>query len=193
MKTTIKIVSVCLLLGIATFNSFAQNSSSTTAQVTSTLLTQLAITRNTDVAFGQIATGTTPTMAANSASKTATGSDAALGKFTVTGTAGATVKITYDAAVTLTNGGNAADGQLTFHPSVYRTATTSATYGQTEIASEGTYSVNASSASAVAGTDHIFVGGTVTEYNSNNNIPALSSALKTGNYSGTFNITAIYN
>jgi hypothetical protein len=193
MKNSLKlIVSVILMITFGA-SAFAQNSSSTTAQVTSTLLTQLSITKNVDVAFGQIATGTIPTLTANSASKTAVGSDAALGKFTVTGTAGATVKISYDATVTLTNAGNSSDGQLTFHPSVYRTATTSATYGQTAILSESTYTINAGSASATAGTDHIFVGGTLTEYNTNNTIPALSSSLKTGNYSGTFNITAIYN
>jgi hypothetical protein len=192
MKNSIKSF-IAILILVPAISATAQNTSSTTAQVTSTLLTQLSLVKNSDVAFGQIATGTTPTLSANSSTKTAVGSDATLGKFTVTGTSGAIVKITYDATVTLTNGGNAADGQLTFHPSVYRTVTTGAAYGQTSIASDATYTVNASSSSATAGTDYIFVGGTVTEYNSNNAIPALASSLKTGNYAGTFNITAIYN
>jgi hypothetical protein len=193
MKNSTKTAIAAVLLIVLGATASAQNTSSTTAQVTSTLLTQLSVSKNSDVAFGQIATGTTPTLAGNSATKTAVGSDAGLGKFTITGTSGATVKVTYDATVTLLNGGNAADGQLTFHPSVYRTAATSASYGQTALASDGTYTINSSNSSAAAGTDFIFVGGSVTEYNSNNAIPALSSSLKTGNYSGTFNITAIYN
>lgn len=193
MKNLSKVLSAAVLSLSIFSGANAQNVSNSTAQVSSTLLTQLAIAKNTDIAFGQVATGTKPTLSASSATKTESGSDATLGKFTITGTSGATVKITYDAAVTLTNGGNAADGQLTFHPSVYRTATTNATFGALAIASDGTYTVNASASNAVSGTDLIFVGGSLTEYNTTSNIPALSNSLKTGNYSGTFNITAIYN
>ena len=193
MKNSLRFLFASIVLVSVSTAIFAQNSANTTAQVTSTLLTNLAITKGADVAFGQIASGTIPTLSASSSTVTAVGANAALGKFTVIGTSGATVKITYDNAVELDHSGGASSGKLTFTPSVYRTALTSALYGATSILSSGTYTINSSATNAVVGTDHIFVGGQITEFGTSTTIPALSSSLQTGNYSGTFNITATYN
>jgi hypothetical protein len=193
MKNLFKLLFTALLLVAFGPGAFAQSSASTTATVTSLLMTSLSITKDIDVAFGQIASVTIPTMAGNSATKTNVGSAATLGKFTVNVTAGSTVKLTYDANVELIHSAGVASGHLTFTPSVYRTILTAAVYGATAIASDGTYTANASSTNALAGTDHIFVGGTVTEFGTANSVPALGAGLTTGTYSGTFNITATYN
>ncbi len=193
MKNSIKLLCATLVMVAFGTSAYAQNTAATTASVTSTLLTNVAITKNTDVVFGQIATGTTPLMEAFSATKNFVGSSPSLGKFTVTGTAGATVKITYDATVTLTHSAGAGSGQLTFNSSVYRTELTAAAYGATLIASDGTYAVNASATGAAAGTDYFFLGGTITALGTANPIPALSGSILTGVYSGTFHISATYN
>jgi hypothetical protein len=185
MKNLFKLLSATLVLIAFGTSTYAQNSATTNASINSTLMTTLDIKKNTDIEFGQIATGTIPNMNALTGEKTNVGSNATLGKFTVSGTAKATVKVNYDVRVDLKGPGKEL---ITFSPSVYRTAKLDARFGTDAIASDATYSI------ASEGSDLIFVGGTVAAFGtSDTKIPALSTELLTGTYSGTFNITATYN
>ena len=182
MKNLVKVLFAAFVLVAVSSGAFAQ----TDASVTANVVTTLTVTKNADIKFGQISTGTAPVLSADSDTKTAVGSNASLGKFTVTGTARATVKVSY-AAVTLLNGVNGVDGELTFTPSVYRTELTAATFGDIALPSEQTYTINSSISDAVPGTDHIFIGGIL------GTIPALSDTFKAGTYTGTFTLIATYN
>ena len=190
MKNLFKLLFAGIVLAGLGTNAFAQSSSSTTASVTATLLTNVAIVKNTDVTFAQVASGTVPTLDASTGVISNAGTGAHLGKLTVTATGGSSVKLSYDAAVDMVGPGST---KLTFTPSLYRTALTNDTYGATSVGNPQVYTVNSSSSSAVAGTDMLFVGGTLGAYGTSSAIPALDTNLVTGSYTGTFHITATYN
>jgi len=98
MKTKIFALTIAIL-GITAVTSFAQNTASATASASGTIVTPIAITKNVDLNFGNIASGTAGTVtleASAAASRTAstgitlpanTGTVTAA-KFTVTGAAG---------------------------------------------------------------------------------------------------------
>jgi hypothetical protein len=201
MKNSIKFLCASLVLAAITTSVFAQPASNSAA-VTASLVSNLTITKNVDIAFGNVSIGTMPYMSASSSTKLNVGAGATLGKFTVTGAAGASVLIHYDAQVTLTNSMGANNGELIFQPAVYRTEVIPFTFGNVAIPVDGTYNINGLSGAGMytAGIDFIFVGGSlgVMTAGALGNIPALGSAvgngaLNSGNYSGTFNITATYN
>jgi hypothetical protein len=201
MKNSIRFLCASLLLTAISTGAFAQNSASNSAAVTATLLSNLALTKIADIAFAYVSAETMPFMSASSSIRTSVGSGATLGKFTVTGTAGASVRIHYDTEVTLTNSMGALNGQLTFLPSVARTENIPNTNGVTDILNDASYTINTLDGPiSTSGTDFIFVGGTLGVKSAGTlvSIPALGSAvgngaLNTGSYSGTFHISATYN
>jgi hypothetical protein len=176
----------CLVAGLA-FSAKAQTTSAdATAKSTATVLTEISVSSDADIAFGNVMVGDQPTLdAGDFGSSTAVGATAALGKFTVIGTPTAHVEVTFPTTVTMTN---ADSDELDFTPSVYRTALTDATDGETEIFNEGTYTINSSSANAVAGEDHFFVGGILSKVGGGN-IPVGFGGL----FTGEFKLTVTYN
>ncbi len=195
MKNLIKLLFAGIVLAGLGTSAVAQSSANTTASVTATLLTNVGITKDVDVTFAQVASGTIPTMDAASATKTNTGGTAALGKFTVTATVGSIIKLTF-AAVTLTHSGGVPSGQLTFNTTVAQTPTTADAFGVSPILTGGTYTVSDGIAGGtVAGTDYIFVGGTLNAFGggAGANLPALGAGQLTGVYTGTLTMTATYN
>ena len=114
MKNINKLFAIALVvLGIAT-TSFAQVTGH--ASTSATILTPIAITKNTDMNFGNVAinnTTGTVILATNSARSLTGGitfpvltGTVAAAKFTVTGETDATYSISLPASVTLTNGTN---------------------------------------------------------------------------------------
>lgn len=180
-----------LTIGLLTGLGWAANAQTITANAnatsSATVLTDISVTKDSDIAFGNVLAGTTPTLDAQTfANSTDQGATATLGKFTVTGTPTANVLVTFSTLVTMSNGD--ATDNLDFTPSVFRTALTDATDGETTITSGGTYLINSSNSDSVSGTDYFFVGGTLEEVGGGN-IPSDAAGL----YTGTFTLTVAYN
>ncbi len=189
MKTIFKsLLALSLVLGLGyVANAQVVSTANANASSTATILTDIAITKDADIAFGNVQIGTTPTLDASAfGSSTAVGATAGLGKFTVSGTPTANVSVTFADLVTMSNEGGTDD--LDFTPSVWRTALTAAADGEVEILNGGIYVINNSGTNAVIGTDHFFVGGTLEEVGGGV-IPVDASGL----YTGTFTLTVTYN
>ena len=183
MKNIFKsLMIVVLFVGLGS-SAFAQTVTANTSMAASaTILSDLAIEKNVDLTFGQVINSTIPTMEANSANKTAVGETATLGKFTVTGLAGASVQVEFNVP-TLDNG----ESSIVFTPSVYRTEKSTLAYGETEITTGSSYNINSSVVAdqSVAGTDYFYVGGNI--------VVGTAAEDPAGTYTGTFTMTVAYN
>jgi hypothetical protein len=189
MKNTLKSVLTLALVAGLGFVANAQlvTTANADATATATVLTDISITKDLDIAFGNVQTGTIPTLDATTfASSAFVGATAAIGKFTVQGTPTASVLVTFTALVTMEN--EDATDALDFTPTVVRTALTADLDGATNVPNNSAYVINNSAAGAIVGTDHFFIGGTLTEVGGGN-IPADASGL----YTGTFTLTVAYN
>jgi hypothetical protein len=185
MKTKFKVlIAAALFVGLGS-SAFAQTvTANTTMTASATILSNLAIVKNVDLTFGQVSNSKTPTMNANSATKTDVGEAATLGKFTVTGLAGASVQVDFTGpTLDLTNGGSS----IVFTPSVYRTEKSTLAYGETGITTGSSYNINSSvvEAQSVAGTDYFYVGGNI--------VVGTAAEDPAGTYTGTFTMTVTYN
>lgn len=149
----------------------APNSSSATADASSTIIQPVTIAKSNDLAFGRIvkpASGTGSVAIANTAdSVSATGAVALSGittsraKFTISGEGGQSVSIAVPASVTMSNGTDTLD--VTLAGDLGTSTTLSGALGDT-----GTASLN--------------VGGSF----------SLASTTKTGVYTGTFQVDVAY-
>lgn len=182
MKNIFKsLMIVVLFVGLGS-SAFAQPvvTANTSMTASATILSDLAIAANVDLTFGQVINSTTPTMEANSATKTDVGGTATLGKFTVTGLAGASVHVSF----TSTNLIHASEAFLVYTPSVYRTHLTAATFGSEPVTFAGAdYVVNNVATAAESGVDHFFVGGSI----------VIGAEAPVGSYTGTITMTVAYN
>jgi len=115
MKKLSILISLVVLFSIASVTVNAQVSA--TASTSATIITPIAITKTTDMNFGNVAVS--PTLAgtvqlATTSARTAGGGatlpavtgTVSAAKFNVTGLAGSTYSISLPASITLTNGGN---------------------------------------------------------------------------------------
>ena len=189
MKNTLKsVLTLALVAGLGFVANAQILTANENATATATVLTDISVVKDLDIAFGNVQPGTVPTLDPTTfGSSAAVGATAAIGKFTVEGTPTASVLVTFTTAVTMSNG-EAIPDQLIFTPVVSRTALTADTDGATPILNNGTYVINASGVGTVAGTDHFFVGGTLTE----DGTAAIGPAAN-GLYTGTFTLTVAYN
>ena len=183
MKTKVKILFAAILFVGMAGSAFAQTSADATTSAT--VQTALSISSSADVEFGTVSVSTTPSINASTGVTEYCGSGANLGKFTVAGSGGASVNVTFsddDLKATV----EAVEYTISFSPSVYRTAVTAATDGETSVSSGSDYTVNnTAEGGKVIGTDHFFVGGTL----SVGDIVANPAAT----YTGTFTMTVAYN
>jgi len=181
MKTKLKtiLLSVILFMGMIG-SAFAQTQASITSSAT--IMTDIVITANQNIQFGNVAVSETPILNALTGTHTDVGSTAQLGKLTVTGSGGGTVNVSWSNNNLTYNSKN-----LTFAPSVYRTANSSLNHGETNVpTSGGGYTINNSTDnSGTVGADYFWVGGTLTTGTLTDN-PA-------GTYTGTFTLTVEYN
>lgn len=183
MKNIFKsLMIVVLFVGLGS-SAFAQVSKNITTEAK--VQTALIIDRTTDLNFGGVVNSTNPTLNASTGETPFCGTSATLGKFTVTAQAGVVVKVDFednDLKATV----EGVEHTLPFTPSVYRTAVTADTDGETEILSGNTYTVNDSSdGGKISGTDYFFVGGVLTVGN--------ATAAPAATYKGTFTMTVTYN
>jgi hypothetical protein len=173
-----------LVLGVSTFAN-AQTTPVTGGDannVSATVLSVIEIEQDEEIKFGQVVVGTLPSLNPIDGETTDAGSAATIGKFFVSGSSGADVKVTFEVSVTMAS--DPVSVPLQFNPSVSRVAGEStAAFGGTLYTSESIYAIDTS------GTDTFFVGGTLSDAGDiSANIPAAAS----GEFRGTFELTAQY-
>jgi len=112
------------------------------ATVTATINTALGITKNTDVDFGGVQQGSTPVLDPQGTGHSQVGAGAVVGDFSVTGTNGAVVVVTYTGA-TLED---ASANTLTFTSDLSWDASAGNQASSTDIASGNTITLGASGA-----------------------------------------------
>jgi hypothetical protein len=177
MKNVFKVLLVTIFLVASGTSVFAQVS--TNATVSATVLTSLTLAKSTDVSFGQVVIGVTPTMLNITGVKTDCGATATIGKFLATGTATAQFIGTWTTPIVLAAGPK----NLDFNPTVSQADDNVATaFGGAAYTSGNALTLPAS------GNKTFWIGGTLTK-TGGGNIAAGSE----GVYSGTFTLTVQYN
>ena len=142
--------------------------------VNASVLAVLTLTPGNDLNFGNISATSTPILDPKTpANNTDLGTTNNAGTYTLAGEASATVSVTYDASVTLSNG---ATGSLTFTPDMY-----------------GHTANDASASSSVASASTITLGSGDPAYYFwlGGDLGTLSSQ-ETGTYTGNFTLTLEY-
>lgn len=140
MKTYKLILSALALVAVLSVNAFAQVSTDVT--VTATAVSAISLAK-TDVAFGNINTGTASVLKANindNGTEANLGAGASAGSVTITGNSGSVAVVTFGGAI-LSDGTNSA----AFTPSIWK--------GGTQVTSGGTLTLT--------GTDKLDIGGSL--------------------------------
>ena len=171
--------SFIILIAMALFISFSSSANAQSASCTASasVVPALSITKLAGVDFGQILSTTpssgTVSLDPKGSSSTNVGASAKVGEFSITGGNAATVTVTYDASVTLSD---ASSNQMTLAPDIagFNAATQSSA---STINNGGTITLGST------GNYYIWVGGS---------LGSLSSQAA-GTYQGTFNISVSYN
>ena len=184
MKNFPRFIFATIVLVTLSLGAFAQTTTgdAANAAVSATVLTPLNVTNVAGVAFGQVITGVAPSLNPVTGATTEAGSAAVIGKFNITGSATATVNVTWSTPIVMTTGGGTPK-LLDFNPAVsFLAGQSAAAFGGAVVTSAHQYTINA------AGEDTFWVGGTLTA-TAGGNIGAAAQ----GVYSGTFTLTAQYN
>lgn len=167
--------------------------------VSATVLEDISVDQVTDLAFGNVNAQTLPSINPTDGTTNNIISGSVVGKFTVTGAAGASININWTTALVLDNG---SEVDIQFNPSISRLAgqQTVATSGGDLLGTndDGTTSADFDLSNTdgspgtigQSGEDTFFVGGSLSEVNEpGNNLPIGAA----GTYSGNLTITASYN
>lgn len=186
MKTIFKSI---LTLGMVAGLGLAANAQKTaSATASAEVLANLTITLDgtqDEIAFGTLSASTTGAVVldANGSTNANTGTVVNVARFNLAGAA-ASVTVSYDATVTLSNGGST-PATMTMTPEVVGAALSTAQAAATAVASgsQVTLADNPDTTPAFDPVYFLWVGGT---------IPALTGQA-TGTYTGTFNIDVEYN
>ncbi len=164
-----------LILTIFALGGYAQTTA--TAEVTATVQAELTLVNDVAINFGNISATSTPILDPKAVSHTDVGLSATVGQFTVGGSSGAGITVSYDATVTLGDGTNT----MTFTPDVFAHETTQS--ASSVLASGGTVTLGASGYKLWVGENL----GSLT-----NQIVGVYTASAT-NGSGIFTVTLDYN
>ncbi len=162
-------LAAAVILGTVTM-SFAQSTDNTAVTLNATVIQGLVLTVSGTLSFGTIVAGTTP--AALSAQ-----TNGSAPMFTTTGNGSSVITVTYPATSTLISGANT----LTFTPSVYGAAVSTAQATSASVANSATVTLSGTTGSA--GNYYFWLGG---------NLGTLPSAQAPGSYAGTFTLTVTY-
>ena len=189
-KQTIILAGIVMLLGIVP-DLYAQQQ----VPVSATVLSQLSLTTQSGVDFANVGQVTSPSLTVTGSGMQSSGINTGtptLGHITVTsGGNGANVHVSWASKLTLTvNGGTNPNDKMDYNPTVY--GDNSGTLGSASDLSTGgatTADVTLSS----TGSYDIWLGGTLTGYDSGGTISTLSSTQSSGTYSGDINVTITYN
>ena len=155
-------LALVLALSFTATDALAQASASETATVSADVIAALTISKDQDLQFGEIASGTAKTIAVTDAGATT---------FSIGGEASTTVTLTYTAPTTLTDGGNA----MPFTADVQANTTDDAATASA-LSSGDSQTLSASSAL------YVYLGGTADA----------SASPPMGSYSNTFSISVEY-
>ncbi len=177
MKNVIKFTLTASLIVVFTIVNYAQTPATSSANAVVLTALTLDLEAGTSIDFGNLNATTTGAVVldANGVSNSNTGSITDVAVFDMTGSTGASVTVTYDATVSLSNG---ATGTMTMTPEVVGDASNS----------------NQATAAAITSGSQVTLDGTTGDYFIwvGGSIPTLT-AQETGTYSGTFNISVEYN
>lgn len=166
--------------------------------VSATVLEDISVDQVTDLAFGNVNAQTLPSINPTDGTTNNIISGSVVGKFTVTGAAGASININWTTALVLENG---SEVDIQFNPQISKLAGASVETSGGDLL--GTNDDGTTSADFVlsntdgspgtigqSGEDTFFVGGSLSEVNEpGNNLPIGAA----GTYSGNLTITASYN
>ena len=176
MKTLKNILSAFALVALFTVSATAQSSDNATVNASATIVGSLTVSNVTNIAFGDVATSETPTIAST---------DAGAGSVSVSGaTSGQSLNVSILYPATLDN----IDGtEVSFdtYSATYRTDGTTTPAGSSALTGAslvgqtltGSYTANANTA-------YIFVGG---------QIDNMLTAVAGNTYTGTITVTVSYN
>lgn len=183
MKTYTTIIKTILPLFVVIGMAGAvQAQASASASASATITTALTLTKDTDIDFGTVSATTSSAVyldPADISNSTNVGSSAALGQFTVGAAATDVIDLTFDAEVTLNDGSS---------NSLYLLTEVAGSTDGSSFTSLGT-SGTAQFTTSGSGAYTLRVGGELSESTSSGNL----SSVPTGNYTGTFNASIIYN
>ncbi len=169
----------------------AQAQSATAADVdmaaTASIVSSITLTKNADVAFGQVAATTSSpvSLSPTGTGSTGVGANASAGKFTVGGTAGSTFTVTFASEVDMAAAGS--NPSLKWAPAVTGLGTDNPS-SSTSITSASTQLTLADNGGQ--GQYFLYVGGSLYE----DGAPGvILSDVAPDNYSGTLNVEVTYN
>lgn len=166
--------------------------------VSATVLEDISVDQVTDLAFGNVNAQTLPSINPTDGTTNNIISGSVVGKFTVTGAAGASININWTTALVLENG---SEVDIQFNPQISKLAGASVETSGGDLLGtndDGTTSADfvlsntdgSSGTIGQSGEDTFFVGGSLSEVNEpGNNLPIGAA----GTYSGNLTITASYN
>lgn len=183
MKKIAKILVVAAAMVAFGTGAYAQSNANADLSASATVLTALTITKNTDVLFGNVGSTTAgvvyldPKGTANNF----VGTTAHIGTLTIAGSNSSSVRLTWPANVSLSDGTHNLNYVLKVNGSSTDQASSSTlalTSGYTDVTT------------SASGAYLIFVGGSLGR---SNTTPAALSSQAAGTYTGTANFTVVYN
>ncbi len=177
MKSLFKL-SIIALVVLSSGIVFAQVNA--TANVSATVQNALTITKNNDVAFGNLSANSAPVLDANDQSNTDVTGTYQIGDYTIGGSNGASVNVSYDASVTL---GDGTAATMTFTPDVAGDASSSNQASAAGVTSGASITLGATGYT-------LWIGGNLGTL-SGQASGSYSSAATNG--SGDFTVTVSYN
>jgi hypothetical protein len=189
MKKNIIIITTVLL----TFGLVPCLLAQTNVPVSANVLTQLTVNVGSNVDFANVGQGTSPSVTPTDGTYSGiNGGTPTVGHVTVTGSAGANILISWTEPLLLqvNSGANYYD-KMDYNPTIVGDSTASQ-LNAFNITSGNQYTLEPGGVNA--GKFDLWLGGTLTGYNSSNaKITTLSSSQSAGSYSGNLVVTISYN
>lgn len=178
MNLKIKLAAAALVLSVAAIPAQAQQTASDTASSAATIIRPITVTKNEDLNFGTLVRAEGTVTVSNAGTRSATGSIEQLSagtgtrkvsnaQFTIDGEGGQAITVTVPATFTLTN--QTTSGELTVTTSNDMSGAADAQALSNALGADGSKVVK--------------VGGSF----------PLTTSTSTGNYTGSFTVTAAYN
>lgn len=169
-----------LLIALALLFAFATplfSQTSATAEVTATVQSELTLTKDVDINFGNLSATSTPILDPKDVAHTDVGQGYAIGEFTIGGSNGVGVNVSHDASVTIGDGTNT----ITYTPIIF---------GHEDTQSASSLILNGGDVVLGATGYKLWVGGNLGTLT--NQAVGVYTATA-GNGSGAFTITIEYN
>jgi hypothetical protein len=176
MKKALKFMFAAIILVALGTSAFSQVTANAT--VNATVVAQLTVANQTNIAFGQVLTGVTPTLDNLTGANTNCGPTATIGKFWAGGTTASTFTASWNTPIDMTSGGHT----IRYTPAV------SEANGNLAASSGGAAYTSGNTLTLTTGLKTFWIGGTLTETAGGNLLPAA-----VGVYSGTLTLTIQYN